>query len=777
MSLPANAPTGSEESQPSASQAVSPDPAIRSLGSIFLMINSLETGGTERQFVELARSLRADHFQVHLGCVQRKGAFLEGLGELHQFGLGGSLYCLQSIRSRLRLKRCLQELDIAVAHAFDFYTNLTLIPAARLARVPVVIGSHRQLGDLLTPAQFRAQLMMFRWCDRVVCNSRAAADRLLQAGLPERKVVVIGNALPPEAFAEASPALARTAGILRVGMIARMNASYKNHGEFLRVAARLSRKLPHVEFLLAGDGPLRPGLEREAAALGLQGRVQFLGDCRDIAAVLASVDVSVVPSVSESLSNVMLESMAAGVPVVATDVGGNRELAGGGRAVLVAPHDEEALAAGLERVLADPELRSSISQRAREYAQANFSVERIRGQYCSLYAEALASRSRRRGLNREPRAETAADSRIRVAFVAPTLRYVGGQAVQADLLMRNWKKDPEVEARFVPVDPRLPYGLGWVERVPFLRTVIREPLYFLTLWQNLKDVDLAHIFSASYSSFLLAPLPAWWVARLRGKRTLINYRSGECRDHLRKSAIARGVLEGTDRLVVPSGYLVDVLREFGLEAQIVPNIVDLSQFRYRLRRPLKPHLVCTRGFHPYYGVDVVVRAFAEVQRSYPEALLNLVGGGPLEGEIRDLVRHLNLSGVVFSGVVAHQDIGRFYDGADIFVNASNLDNMPVSVLEAFASGTPVVTTAPEGMRYIVEHERTGLLSEPGDAAALAQNILRVLGDSELATLLAQNAFAESSRYSWKSVRDQWLRVYLGLVPRCGEPEKALAGVV
>ena len=107
------------------------------------------------------------------------------------------------------------------------------------------------------------------------------------------------------------------------------------------------------------------------------------------------------------------------------------------------------------------------------------------------------------------------------------------------------------------------------------------------------------------------------MARLRGKRTLVNYRSGECRDHLQRSALARRVLKGTDRLVVPSGYLVDVLREFGLEAQIVPNIVDLSRSsRYRLRGRCVPHLVCTRGFHPYYGVDLVVRAFAEVQRSF-----------------------------------------------------------------------------------------------------------------------------------------------------------------
>jgi glycosyltransferase involved in cell wall biosynthesis len=168
---------------------------------------------------------------------------------------------------------------------------------------------------------------------------------------------------------------------------------------------------------------------------------------------------------------------------------------------------------------------------------------------------------------------------------------------------------------------------------------------------------------------------------------------------------------------------------------------------------------------------VVVRAFAEVQKSWPDAQLDLVGGGPLEHTIRDLVRQLNLSGVNFLGIASRQEIGRFYDQADIFVNASNLDNMPVSVLEAFASGTPVVTTAPEGMRYIVENGRTGLLSPPGDASALALNILNVLNDPELSTLLARNAFTESSRYNWGSVREQWLKVYRGLVPRYGQTEK------
>jgi glycosyltransferase involved in cell wall biosynthesis len=791
MSPPADNPT-SINPDPVASEAIAselsnPKPAVSevptsissfdSARAIFLMINSLETGGTERQFVEMARSLRNDGLRVHLGCLIKRGSFLEGLGEIYQSPLGGSLYGLRSLQSRWELMRHLRERDVAVAHSFDFYANLMLIPAAKLARVPVVIGSHRQLGDLLTPNQFRAQLAMFRVCDRVVCNSRAAADRLAQAGLPEHKLVVVGNGLPASAFAETAPALPRRQGILRAGMIARMNAAYKNHGVFLRAAARARRKFSNLQVVLVGDGPLRLELEREAAELGLQDGVIFLGDRRDIPATLACMDVSVVPSASESLSNVMLESMAAGIPVVATAVGGNVELAENGRALLVPPADEEALTAALENLLADQQLRSEMGRSARQFAQDNFSMERVRRQYADVYAGALAGRgktvsrtlskigsngtSSERDANPAPRA----GPRMRVALVAPTLRYVGGQSVQADLLMRNWKDDPEVEARFVPVDPSPLYGLGWVERVPGLRTLLREPRYILELWRNLQDADVVHIFSASYSSFLLAPLPAWLVARQRGKKTLINYRSGECRDHLQKSSIARNVLKGTDRLVVPSGYLVDVLKEFGLTAQVVPNIVDLSQFVFRIRRPLRPHLVCTRGFHPYYCIDVVVRAFAEVLKLYPDAQLDLVGGGPVKSEIRNLVRDMKLTGVKFTGVAARDQIGRCYDQADIFINASRLDNMPVSVLEAFASGTPVVSTEPESMRYLVEHGRTGLLSPPGDAYALAQNVIQLLQNPELAEQLAANAQQEFRRYTWPIVREQWLEVYRGMINR------------
>jgi glycosyltransferase involved in cell wall biosynthesis len=357
--------------------------------------------------------------------------------------------------------------------------------------------------------------------------------------------------------------------------------------------------------------------------------------------------------------------------------------------------------------------------------------------------------------------------RLRVAIVAPSLRYVGGQAVQAELLLRLWRDDPDLEMSFIAVDPPLPRGFAWAEGIPGLRTILREPIYFLHLWRGLRDIDVAHIFSASYWSFLLAPAPAWLFARLRGKKTLINYRSGEARDHLQRFRSGSFVLSRVDAIVVPSGYLVDVFREFGLNATVVPNVVDLSQFHYRERNPLlsqlRPHLVCTRGFSAYYSVDVVVRAFAEVKKAYPGTKLDLLGGGPLEADVRKLVAELELSDVNFAGVASREEIGKYYDQADIFINASWLDNMPVSIIEAFAAGTPVVTTSPESIPYLVEHERTGLLSPVGDEKALAASVVRLLSEPGLAARLAQNAYQESSKYTWKAVRGQWLKVYRGLV--------------
>jgi glycosyltransferase involved in cell wall biosynthesis len=191
------------------------------------------------------------------------------------------------------------------------------------------------------------------------------------------------------------PALPRRSGVLRVGMVARMNAGYKNHSGFLRIAARIHQQLPGVEFLLAGDGPLRPDLEREAQTLGLGERVVFLGDRRDIAAVLASMDVAVLTSDSEGLSNVILEAMAAGLPVVAYNVGGNGELVDECRGALIPVGDESGFAVAVQNLLDHAALREQQGATARRFVEGTFGLDRVRHSYEDLYATLLEKKGLR----------------------------------------------------------------------------------------------------------------------------------------------------------------------------------------------------------------------------------------------------------------------------------------------------------------------------------------------------------------------------------------------
>jgi glycosyltransferase involved in cell wall biosynthesis len=353
---------------------------------------------------------------------------------------------------------------------------------------------------------------------------------------------------------------------------------------------------------------------------------------------------------------------------------------------------------------------------------------------------------------------------LRVVIVGPSVRTLfGGQEVQANLLVRHWQDDAAVKISFVPNNPAPPHWLGWVERIAYLRTVVRLPIFLAALWRATKDCDIVHVFSASHPSFLLAPFPAWLIARRLGKKILINYHSGKASDHLRRSAVARAILRRTDALVVPSTYLIQVFREFGVKALVVPNIVDSTQFFYRPRHSLRPLLLCTRNFEFCYRIDLVVQAFAEVKKIFPGAHLCLVGKGREENGIRRLVGELGVRDVEFAGPIAHDRIGDFYAQADIFVNASEIDNMPGSILECFASGLPVVTTSAGGIPYLVEPERTGLLCEVGDWQGLARNIVWLCRDQALAFNLTRNGYEQSLLYRWEAVRTAWLNAYQSLL--------------
>lgn len=360
------------------------------------------------------------------------------------------------------------------------------------------------------------------------------------------------------------------------------------------------------------------------------------------------------------------------------------------------------------------------------------------------------------------------EPKIRVLLAAPSSGYLGGQAIQAARMLKEFRRDGRLDVSFQPHDPSLG-PLSFLTRIKFVRTVAREAAYVAQLLWKIPRVDVVHTFSASYWSFALAPAPAVWVGKLVGTPVIVNYRSGEALDHLTHwPRTAHPALRAASAIAVSSGYLVDVFSRFGFAAEAIPNVIGLDQFRWRKRDPLRPVFLSNRNFEAHYDVANTLRAFAIISRQVPEATLTVAGDGPERGMLEQLAESLALRNVRFVGPVANAKMPELYEAADVYLNSSRIDNMPGSLIEAFASGLPVVTTNAGGIPWMVEEGSTGLLVECGDPEAMAAAALRLLADGQLAARIAGRAREEAERYTWAAVSRQWEALYRRVAEKRGK---------
>jgi glycosyltransferase involved in cell wall biosynthesis len=224
---------------------------------------------------------------------------------------------------------------------------------------------------------------------------------------------------------------------------------------------------------------------------------------------------------------------------------------------------------------------------------------------------------------------------------------------------------------FLPINPRFPKWLQWIRDYPYIRTVLNQALYFPSLLR-LRSADVVHIFSASYWSFMIAPVPAILAAKSFGKRVVLHYHSGEAEDHLSHwGGWVHPWLRMVDEIVVPSEYLSTVFARFGYQTRVIRNVIDTSHFRFRERLPLRLRLLSIRNLEPHYRVDNSLKAFAILKARYPEASLTIAGYGSEEARLRRLADSFGAYGIRFVGRVEPSATPDLYDEADIFVNSSS----------------------------------------------------------------------------------------------------------
>jgi glycosyltransferase involved in cell wall biosynthesis len=290
-------------------------------------------------------------------------------------------------------------------HAYNFYGNVFAIPPARLM-APVVIASIRDRAPYLTSMQKRVQRFACQFADCVLVNADAVKDWLVTEGYDPSKIVVIRNGVDTSRFAQPADGdrirheLGLAPGTPMVTVVSRLTP-LKGLEHFLEAAAILKPRFPEARMLIVGEtapgqGAYLTELTARAERLGVADRVIFTGLRSDIPALLGSAAVAVMPSLNEALSNVLLESMAAGAPVVATRVGGTPEaLVDGVNGLLVEPGDAGAIATAVGCLLDDRALAARLGRTARECIAHKFSVERMVQATEHLYANLLARKTGR----------------------------------------------------------------------------------------------------------------------------------------------------------------------------------------------------------------------------------------------------------------------------------------------------------------------------------------------------------------------------------------------
>ena len=361
--------------------------------------------------------------------------------------------------------------------------------------------------------------------------------------------------------------------------------------------------------------------------------------------------------------------------------------------------------------------------------------------------------------------QTVPRRRARILVVAPSMDILGGQAVQAARLISRLRDDADFEVEFLPINPRLPGPLRALQTVKYLRTVVTSVLYIATLVARVRNFDIVHVFSASYSSFVIAPTPAMLIGRLFRKRVLLNYHSGEANDHLKRWPSAIRTIRLADEVVVPSEYLVKVFANFGISARAINNLIELNDFKFRERKQLSPRLLTNRNLEPHYGVDCVLRAFDRIQAAHPDASLTVAGAGSQLASLQRLTKELGLKNVLFTGRIEPENIFTVYDTADVYLNGSRIDNQPLSILEAFACGIPVVTSNAGGITDMVIDGVSGFVVQIDDYESMAAKALNALENPDHTSQLTQCGLAECSKYTWPTLRGQWGALYDSMAER------------
>lgn len=744
---------------------------------VLFLIDELDVGGTEQQILELVKRIDRRRYEPIVCCFRpgKVSAEIAASGvRVIEIPKRGKV----DPRFVLTLARMMRREHIDLLQAYLFTANTWGRLAARIARVPIIVTSERNVDMWEEMYKQRLGVWLDRWTQRTIGNSEAVGDYLAGKGITRDKIRVIYNGVDTSRFdGPVDPHATREelgipAHHVVIGHLARLEPQ-KDPRTFLAAAAIVAKRNPNVSFLVVGGGSLKADLEREAKTLGLTDRMIFTGPRRDVPRLLAACDMSVLSSVKEGMSNTVMESMAAGRPMVATSVGGNPELIRDGETGFLVPtRDPQAIAEGLQRIIDDPALAKSMGLQAKARMAERFSVEAMVSEterlYDELVAEAAARPARPGTRLAEPGTVALVASQFPRNVDAYFLREVAGLAnrgIPFRIFSLRSYDSKVMHAAAKPLMPRTVYmpfvasvGLWRANLMALLRSPVR---YLRTLGRLI--VGLASRPRSLVRTLAVFPKSVYFAEIV--KKEGIRHIHANWASHPSAAALVMAELTGATWSF--AGHASDIyvdggmLREKIHAAKFVttctkhnkehlvrvggPDVaekitvsyhgVDLDRFRPLEERAGGPFRILTVGtLRECKGLPDLIEACRLLAARGVAFECAIVGDGE---ERRDLERLIQSHGlddrIRITGFMAQEQLIPLYQQAGAVVLPALSEShfgIPNILLEALAVKTPVVCTALPSMSEFMQDGVHGIFVPEQSPSALADAIEGLARDPE-----------------------------------------------
>ncbi len=733
--------------------------------NILYIIDKLVPAGTQTNLLQIVKRLDRNKFNPHVIALMEGGDLLE---EFCAAGVNPvvlkvrKVYGFSGFKAFSFLRKYMKKEKIDIVQTHFLHADILGTFAARLAGVPKIITARRDEGFWRGKKEVAMNRFMNQYADRILANSGAVKDAVIANENPSSwKVSVIYNGVDLSRFfpSEKLRTETRTSLGIRdeeivIGMVANMRHEVKGHKVLIKGISSI-HEVPNLKVLLIGDGPLRDSFERYAMRLKVRDRILFLGSRRDINALMNACDIVCAPSLSEGFSNTILEAMATGKAVIASNVGGNPEIVTDGETgSLVRPRHHEALGQAIEEFISEPKLIAKIGAAARKRVEQNFSVEKMVLEYENYYEKLMEKES-----PQAVRAKKRAKKRIRIHGTSKAKRVMhiiwsldlgGAEQVVVNLTRHfNRKKFQPIvcclneKGRYAFMVENDGIPVFEMKKSPKLDLFLIPRLVKL-IKRTQVDLIHTHLFTANLWGRIAAKLAG--VPVVSTEHGMDSWRNSI------DLSLDQWLTSFTQKVICVSEGVQKFYREKnpGLDGkvQIIRNGIDVEKFsapvdREETRRQLglhpSAHVIGIVGrLVPDKAHEDFIDAIKILSEQDPLIRGLIIGEGKLRRVLKAKVLKLHLEDKIYF-LGNRNELPMLYQAMDVFVMSSIREGFPLTILESMAAKIPIVSTDVGGVGECIEHEKDGILVKPRNPKKLAEAVQRILTDPELKERLIKNA--------------------------------------